>query len=213
MIRLVLLLLLVGLILAIRYLPWWALLGGPVLLIVLFWLLRGRIFWWLLGRLFMLPFKAKGRVLRKASIEVHALRPVANPEQERMKLLEAQAASENGEEEEGEPPPPPDIPRLYYELEVTITPRAPSGSFKHWEPGELLLVKPGKRWDEDDDSCKVARLEIDDGGTFQEDEGMKYFGPQRLRMIIGVKPGVAVLTFAYYFEQFGEVKLPVAEIP
>ena len=43
---------------------------------------------------------------------------------------------------------------------------------------------------------------------FREDERGKYCGPQRLRMHVGVEPGHEHLAFRYYFEQFGDVKLP-----
>lgn len=210
MIRLILLLLLVGLILAIRYLPWWALLGGPVVLVILFWLLRGRIFMWFLSWLFFQPFKAKGRVLRKASIEIHSLKRVAEPALPQLSAPKLYADDEAGEIPRQDAPPAP-VERDYYELEVTIIPRSPTGAFKLWEPGELLLVRPGKKWDEDDNSCAIVSLDIDHDGIFTADEGMKHFGPRRLRLLIGVKRGTRQLAFAYYFEQFGEVNLAGAD--
>lgn len=209
MVRIVLLLILVAVILAIRYLPWWALLGGPALLVLLAWLLRGRIFMWLLGWLFRLPFKAKGRVLHKAVVEVHDLRRVAEPIAARLTASEPLSSNAREDVDHCESASTP-IRRDYYELEATITPRAATGAFKLWEAGELMLVRPGKKWDEDDDSCEVVRLDIARDGVFGDDEGLKYFGPQRLRLLIGVKPGVDRLCFAYYFEQFGELNLALA---
>jgi hypothetical protein len=37
---------------------------------------------------------------------------------------------------------------------------------------------------------------------------MKFSGPQRLKLLIGVKPGTSCLKFRYYFEEFGSVNVP-----
>jgi hypothetical protein len=46
-------------------------------------------------------------------------------------------------------------------------------------------------------------------GRFGPDEGMKYFGPQRLRLRVGVLAGgEQSLAFRYDFEKFGTLTLP-----
>jgi len=99
-----------------------------------------------------------------------------------------------------------------YDVDLTITPRQRSGSFQHWEPGELVLV-PANAWcdlmSDGPEGAKVLGVEVFGEGRFGPDEGMKYFGPQRLRLRVGVLPGgERSLAFRYYFEKFGTLSLP-----
>ena len=183
-----------SLVLAFRFLPWQAVIGGIVLLIVAGYFLSGRI----LEALFKIPFRAKGSVLRRATAEIHSLTGVSKPE----------AKPEDGEAEE-------DANRRYFVLDVTIKPIARSGSgFQLWEPGELQLVSPDAKaedTDADGDLCEIKRIEIEGEGGFVPDEGMKYGGPQRLRLTLAAAPEARQLQFRYYFELFGNVSLPVQE--
>jgi hypothetical protein len=83
----------VGAVLAVRWLPWWALVLGFLLLVAL-----GK---WAIGRivrkLMLMPFGAKGAVLKGASARVHGVSP----------------AGASGES------------RKHYLVEVTITPSDP----------------------------------------------------------------------------------------
>src|SRR5262249_39345629 len=114
---------------------------------------------------------------------------------------------------DAESPRRPPKPRAYYRLDVTITPRPPTGQgFRHWEPGELMLApadaKVGPDSD-DSDNVGLASVEILQDGRFVSDEGMKYLGPQRLRVVFGLEPGAARrLKCRYYFETFGEFSVP-----
>jgi hypothetical protein len=180
--RLVLLLFVLAVALLVRALPWWATAGGLLVLAAVAWLLRRRLFL----VLFSLPFRMKGKALRRASAEIHSLTPA------------------KGETKEGE--------RLY-ELEVTITPdaRAGAGAFTTWELGELLLVPRGAKValaEGDDEAIPLDDLEVFLDGRYQPDEGWKLGGPQRLKARIAVPEGPEKLEFRYYFEQFGEVVLP-----
>jgi len=117
--------------------------------------------------------------------------------------------------------------REYYEIDLTITPRPPTGSFQHWDIDDLMLVRPGLRWNEaDDDVCQVTSVNVIREGTVlldkpadnkpadqdenenEDDDGPKVVGPQRLKMLIGVKPEIRALVFKYYFETFGSLNLP-----
>src|SRR5262245_51165630 len=117
--RWVLLLVLILLILAFKFLPWYVLVGLAVLL-VFGAPLVGR---WLLYRLFLLPFKAKGAVLHGAAVTVHALDPVSAPAPAETAQLGYQP-HEGGEEAGAADDQPTERPvtRSYYRLEVTITP-------------------------------------------------------------------------------------------
>ena len=185
----------VGGVLAIKFLPWWALLAGAVALVPISrWVLKRTV----VG-LFTAPFRMKGAVLKGAAAEVHSVVPTARP------ALEVGAEESNGGAAAAA--------RRYFWLDVTVRPTGRSEGFQHWEPGELQLVRPESRLDpheadEGEDACEVKRLEVQQEGSFQEDEGWKLPGPQRLRLLLAVQPGVTGLKFRYYFEEFGEVHLP-----
>ena len=184
MARLILLGMFVAIAMAIKHLPWYYLAGGVVALALGLKLFGG----WLL----LIPFRMKGAVLKQAAVRVHAIER-ADPLPRRVRRDEDGCVV--------------DERRDCFLVDVTITPRTPNGNFKHWEPGELTLVKPGTKALDDDDSCCVNRLEVHNGTGFVEDEGFKFEGARRLRMHIGVKSGVNALAFQYYLESFGRVDL------
>jgi len=192
--------LIVGGVLAIKFLPWWALVAGAVALVpVSRWVLKRAV----VG-LFTAPFKMKGAALKGAAAEVHSVVPTTT-------ASEGGAQQSNGHG--------PGETRRYYWLDVTVRPTGKSEGFQYWEPGELRLVTPESRLNPDDpeadegeDACEVTRLEVEQEGAFQEDEGWKLPGPQRLRLLLAVSPGVSALKFRYYFEEFGDVRLPAEEL-
>jgi hypothetical protein len=179
------LLLIAGAVVAIVLLPWQVTVGAIVLFAVVVFAFGGRI----LEAIFKIPFRAKGAVLRGAIAEVHSVAPSAH--------------ADGGE----------GVDRGSFIVEVTIKPLEPrGGAFQLWEPGELRLVGPGAKaedTDADGDLCEIKRIEIEAEGGFAADEGMKYGGPQRLRLTLAAAPAAAELQFRYYFELFGKVSLPV----
>ncbi len=177
----------------IRLLPWWAV----VTLFVILALVARSLFRWGLPRLLRLPFAAKGAVLRDAVVLVHSIEPVDAPS--------AALAAEQHEIDAER--------REHVRLEVTITPRTPTGAFTLWEPGELRIVGAGARSGEpeaDEADYDVESLEIQVEGRYQPDSGMKYQGPQRLRLLVAVPPDQRGLRFRYYFEILGNVSLLLA---
>jgi len=198
------LLVLILIILAFKFLPWYVLVGLAVLLVFSAPLV-GR---WLLYQLFLLPFKAKGAVLHRAAVTVHALDPAAPAEAAQLGYRPHEGGGEDGTG--GDQPTEQPVTRSYYRVVVSITPRPKVGGFQHWEPGELRLILPQTRpmGDKEDDACTIEDVAIEDGGVFLPDEGFKLHGEQKLRMLLGVRPGVGRLVFQYYFEKFGEVLLP-----
>jgi hypothetical protein len=180
-----------GAVVAVRLLPWWALVLGFLALVLIGKFVVKR----LVLRLFLMPFRAKGAVLKGASAQVHGVSPAA-PAAER-------AADDSGE------------PSKRYLVEVTIKPEDQQGPFGLWEPGELRLVRPesvlrpeSDQADDEDKACTVTKIQIEDEGQWNDDEGMKYGGPQKLRLHLAAEPGVRELKFRYYFEEFGSVRLP-----
>ena len=180
---------------AFKLLGWWAVLVIPVVAVLFLKFVAGR----LLKRLFLMPFKAKGAVLHGARAEVHAVTPTTRPA----------PRDEDGDDEDADT-----RERLYDLVEVTLAPAGvDTGTFDLWEPGELRLIGEGRNVGEDDDAdgddvADIADVEIHHDGAWQRDEGMKYPGTQRLRLTIGVLPAATALKFQYYFETFGQVRLP-----
>ena len=180
---------------AVRMLPWWVLFATAAgLALAMPTLLR-----WGLRSLLKLPFRAKGAVLRNAAVDVHAIERAEPPALE----PSDEAASAAG-------------PHEHFRLEITITPpAAASGPFTLWEPGELAIVGPDARAGEPrtgEANFDVRDLEIREDDRFQADSGMKYGGPQRLRLLVAVPPGQRRLRFRYYFEVFGSVSLPAPPV-
>lgn len=254
MIRLILVVLFVLIFLAIKFIPWYINLGICVVLILLSKFLIGQFF----KMLFMMPFKAKGKVLKGAAAQVHRVTAAGPPEHDRESPLAAfkqlkaltqglrkddpdesadnfdETGLDEDEELDEEERAARNVPRDYYDIEVTITPRKTTGPFHHWDLDDLRLVLPGKKWDDDDDSeCEVysinivrdgiviparriSDLEDDDEADEDEDEddvdggdfGSKVIGPHRVKMHIGVRKDIRELAFGYYFERFGKVELP-----
>ncbi|MBI2422123.1 MAG: tetratricopeptide repeat protein [Candidatus Hydrogenedentes bacterium] len=186
--------------------PHWvsATIGGVfvTLLFVIPWLI-GR----LLHRLFSVPFKMKGKALAGAQATVHDVYPGRKP---------ARKDDEEDEEEDRSKEPVE-----YYWIDVTITPGPPQGRFTHWEPGELAFLPRGKRFKtlDDHEHCyTVCDVRIVAGGgerngegndgEDQEDEGMKYAGPLRVKLLAGLPVNYEEFEFVYYLERFGHIRLP-----
>jgi len=180
-----------GLALVVPYLPWWALVVGFLWLALAAQFLIGR----LARRLFLMPFRVKGAALKGASAQVHAVLPAAG--------IAAAPAAEDWNEL-----------RDYYLVDVTITPGEVPGPFGLWEPGELRLVpresvlRPESHKAEDhDESCNITKVQVEAEGEWADDDGMKYGGPQRLRLYVAAEPGTRELKFRYYLEEFGRIML------
>jgi hypothetical protein len=203
--------LLIGFGIGFRFLPWYAklaVLGVLVLAVVIF---RER----LLIFLFTLPFRWKGKTLRRATVQVHSLEPTDQPD-----FPQEDFFDEEGQRLET----PPEPPRRYFKLQVTISPLPQNCvPFMFWEVGELCLVTPEENvmtGSGPNDSCVIYSNRVDrpaqipppelqpDAEPIDDDYGYKVFGPHRVHLVIGVKEGVSKLGFQYYFERFGEIEIP-----
>lgn len=143
--------------------------------------------------IFRAPFRMKGKVLSGATVTMHEI-----------KTIEATQISDESEDEDKTS----DSQFNWYLIDVTITPQPVSTGFRHWEPGELSLIrKPATADTRDGDpafriaSCKVFM----DEGFVDDDDGAKYFGPLRLQLHAGIQPGIRNAQFLYYFERFGDL--------
>lgn len=225
LILIVIILLCVGVGISAYYLPWWgtvALVIGLILVIppLLKWLVP-----FLIKRFFIGLFESKSIVLRGATAEVHSVEPTAAPAEPRIAIEGVEAdgnqvldtpakpeESEGGEgEDEDEDAPKDKGPRDHYYVEATITPKASTGKFTHWDLDDLRLVpyemKVTKDADSDDGSIEIREVKIEHEGGFVEPEGSKFAGARKLRMLIAAKPEVRRAKFRYYFEAFGDMRL------
>ncbi len=156
---------------------------------------------WVLGaaiqRLFTAPFKMKAQALAGATANVHGVTAVAHPNPD---LVDA----EDDEGTEG--------PALrYVSIDVTVQPQMRKEGFIHWEPGELALAPESARIKKLDDLEKcfnVLDVKILNNGVEEDDEGYKYNGPARLKLLVGVPHGAQSYRFVYYTELFGLVEIP-----
>jgi len=215
MIKLILLLFIALIIVAVKFLPWWALLIVAVLAIVSF---KYFVRW-----VFLMPFKMKGAVLHGAKLEVHSVQATPKPakptkaqkeksdDDEAGEAGEADEEDEEDEEDDSEPDSSkPELPRDYYWVEATLTPDSAAGkSFKHWEPGELIVSRPGRNPmdDQSDDVGELDQLQVFENGVFKPDQGMKYPDAQRLRLLLAVLPELREVQLNYYFETLGSIRL------
>lgn len=158
------------------------------------------------------PFKIKGAVLKNADVRVHGVTPTAAPTGQ---VIDARVDDDDQHSAHGlDDFAPAEL--NWYHMDVTITPGQSSGPMTMWEPGELVLASPLARGGDLaelealDEVGSVRGLQIWEDGGWQEDEGYKFGGPQRLRLLAGVKPGIRQVKLRYYFEVFGSIEIPGA---
>jgi hypothetical protein len=172
---------------AARLLPWWG-----VGLVVVGLGLGGRYAAGALVKRFVLGLlKAKSGALKGATAKLRSLSPAAPlPAEEYWDEDEKRAAAA----------------QRWFALEVAITPAAAAGAFPVWEPGELVLTRPGMgALDDDNEAADVRKVEIFRGGAYREGEGEKLEGQQVLRLTVAVHEGVSKATLRYYFEELAAV--------
>jgi hypothetical protein len=154
----------------------------------------------LLPKLLTVPFKAKGAVLRGATALLHSVERAQAP------------AEGTAREDEGAAT----APLEYYDVELTITPAPATRTFALWEPDELRLARPNEKPEEperDEVTGSICAIEVQQDGRFEPTSGMKYEGPQRLRMLVSTPRGCRRIRLRYYFELFGDIALPVPPRP
>lgn len=227
MFKVLLVVLLILIVLAIKFLPLW---GSLLFIAAVFF--GGK---WLIARslrnLFVKPFLMKGAVLRGATATVHAITPAPAPEPPSMEALPAVdgvpalASDEDDDEADDEDwdeeyiPEALQEPRDWYTVDVTITPQPTTGEFTLWEPGDLVLVpadavvRPDLDDEIDEEQAYLYDLLVWEGGAFRVDEAGKYGGEQRLELHVGLTAEAARRQkFRYYFESFGELEFPPAKV-
>jgi hypothetical protein len=144
--------------------------------------------------------KERSEVLANASVFVHSIRPTDPPDIP-------------PDDEEG-------VERRYYSVDVTITPAAAvpgvgSSKPRRWEPFALDTTDPDSDPHALDEPCELVDMEVWRGNGFVDEDALsaeetEVEGAQRVRLRVGVYPGVRRFVFDYYAQEFGEVRLPSA---
>jgi hypothetical protein len=144
-------------------------------------------------------FRTKSRVLKNATVDVHAVRPVSSPE------------DVDYSEDAGGPQPE----RNWYAFDVTIFPDGKSHSpMQFWDVDDLLLIPADAEVTEGMESLGSSEeyglhdLRLVRDGDVSTPEENKFHGPQRLKFSAGISKAVREVKFRYYFEAFGRVRLP-----
>lgn len=205
LILLVFVVLLYGAYLAIKSLPFWMVAVGAVAGLVLLKFVGG----YLLKRLFLIPFKAKGEVMRDASVKIHSISPVPPPP--------PQAKSEKDEEGENEEAENK-LFTHYFSIDVTITPKNTAGPFRSWSPDELELIQFGRKMNpyaDESERCDgdVVKVEVFGDGAFHPFDGEKYTDSNRFRLLARTRANLKRASFTYYFQTFGDLNLPQVNAP
>ena len=196
-----------------HYFGWKGLVVLPFLVIGLVWF--GKV---VIGKLikqfFLGLFSMKSRVLRGATMTVHSVTPVAKPPEPELTEDDVdmdEEAEDEDQDAKDEEPEEPEEPRNYFDVDVTITPKATCED-RVWEPTELILtsekISSLEDLQADEDFGTVESVLIWDGSKFGPDDPGKYPGEQRLKITFAVKPGVSKGWVHYYDEPIGVLELP-----
>lgn len=200
---------------AFVYLEWWQAIlasGATFVLVVvgLKYLFRSVV--GNLGEMAKGMFDEKSRVLRNAAVDVHAVRPTDPPEEF------TRTADDPDADEFDRAEAAADLTNLrWYEVEATVFPDASqAGGMAHWDLDDLRLVAadtPPPRPFDDPDADEptdygLYDLRVIEDGEAVTPEDAKPSGPRRLRFVVGLPASVREAKFQYYFEQFGQIRLP-----
>ena len=188
------------LVVAIKFLPWWASLLLLALGVVgVKWGTKH-----LLKQIFLVPFKMKGKALTGATVNIHDFVAAPTPSVSR---YEDEAEDEETHQRYQQ------LNWYYIDLSIAPLQKSQECAFELWEPSELLLACMDVKAHDlengfDSDDLEIHDLKIFQDGRFGEDEEGKYEGTQRLQLHIGLLPSIDRFQFRYYFELFGSIGVP-----
>ena len=136
----------------------------------------------MLRRSYLGPLIERSRALSGATVTLHGVRPA--------------------------PPARGDLPRRdearhFHVLDVTVKPRLNRPGLYRWNPGDLVLVAPGAltaRPEEDVEVGRIFRAELWYRDRFVDSGSSLLYGPQRLRLHVGLEPRARQFHFRYYLE-------------
>jgi hypothetical protein len=135
-----------------------------------------------LRRSYLGPLLEKSRVLAGASVTLHDVRSAPKLHRDL---------------------PRHDQARHFHWLEVTVRPRQHRPGVQRWSPVDLTLVAPEAlpaRPEEDEEVGRIFRAERWHRGRFVAADDSALYGPQRLRLQVGLLPNARQFRFRYYLE-------------
>jgi hypothetical protein len=206
-----LLVIVVALIAAVKYLPWWALLSIVAVLGITWKYIGAIIVWFWMRRV----GKVMAGAMEGATFELHALRAVPPPSAEQLKKYEEESErdapkhdDELGEDEdpiEAMPDEPPEA-RHWYEMEITVTPAIAGDEAGGWDPDALMLLPEGTPRGEIAETIYIAHVELIEPDRTAPRLWRTCFEACRLRFLLGVRPGTKRMVFRYmFFTDLGQV--------
>jgi hypothetical protein len=136
----------------------------------------------MLRRSYLGPLIERSRALAGATVTLHGVEPAQQMVGDLPRSREA---------------------RHFHILDVTVKPRLDRPGIHRWTPGDLVLVAPGAlpaRPEEDEEVGWIFRAERWHRGRFFEADGSSLYGPQRLRLHVGLLPSARRFHFRYYLE-------------
>lgn len=171
-------------------------------------------------------FDTKSRVLRDATLTVNSISsapvPPPGPPFDAAELAQWLSPAEvEAERVRHEAAAAADQRRVWYDLDLTITPQPATGPFTLWEPDELRLVGPtvdprAALRGEDDEAdgpaaADVRGVKVWHAGRFTSRHAGKLPGQQRVWLRAGVLPECRELQVVYYADRVGRLRLPEGE--
>lgn len=113
-------------------------------------------------------------------------------------------------------------PREWLFIDLTVYPALRAGGqpteYERWNAGAVALLGPkvamptndviGVFGAMSDSRCVVERVEIWQDDEWAISDTVETLGPQRIRLLAGVKPGLKQLDVTYFTEKIGTVTLP-----
>lgn len=207
---------------------------GLIVAVILLAKLTPRLVGALMFRSLRKAIDATGEALRGATIEVHSVEPTGEPPPDEDDIddeFDDDFDEDDVDEHDHELLDTEladlfyDGPRNWYLIDLTVLPPMRDDGrpteYQPWSPHMLMLLGPAREMPEElgpmaafaglaDGVCDVRRVEVwrDGVWTAEDYDEEEDFGPQRIRLLAGVKPGETHLRLGYVSEVIGEVHLP-----
>jgi hypothetical protein len=154
--------------------------------------------------------RAIGRVMKDATIAIHSVTPAPEPDPSVWRTGDDE--EDDAFEEDLEASGMPEGEFDWFKIDLSLEPRPDaSGEPAAWEPGLIRLRKhdgaPPHAL-EFSMECLVAQVERWCDGNFVVFAVGSLAGPARIRLYVGVAPGIQDVELSYLGEVIGQVRLP-----
>lgn len=175
---------------ASRFLPWWGALIVLVAEITVLLAFAPRLISAIVQKRLVAIFRQRSLALKDAAVEVHEVRQIEAGDCQPDASLE-----------------PADGEKVSRHVQVDLT-LTPTGT-QEYRPSEIGLVGAGASDEEDANEPGAFALRVRLISQEGEHECDQVSGPVRLRIVFGIPDDLGPeVRFRYFFEQFGEFRLP-----